>query len=138
MLILTLLAVYQWFNLLRPKPNSQHRNIDVTDIGIAIFTLTAAFAPIGRQNFAETSVLAIVIFNLFLALLASGMILQGLKSNKRRAFWGGMILLTLQIITRMLEYNTGLLLKSLVFILCGVAVIGAGLWFEKQLNSVNS
>ena len=73
-----------------------------------------------------------------MAVLASGMIRQGLQSNQRRAFWGGMILLTLQIITRMLEYDTALLLKSLVFILCGIAVIGAGLWFERHLNSVNS
>lgn len=137
LLILTLLAVYQWVNLLRPKPNFQHRNIDITNIGIVIFTIAAAFAPIWSQNFSETSVLAIFTFNLFLALLASGMILQGLKSNQRRAFWGGMILLTLQIITRMLEYNTGLLFKSLVFILCGVAVIGAGLWFEKHLNQLS-
>jgi len=137
LLILTLLAVSQWFNLLRPKPNPQHRNIDITNIGIGIFTLAAAFAPIWSQHFAETSVLAIFIFNLFLTTLACGMILQGLKSNQRRAFWGGMILLTLQIITRMLEYNTALLLKSLVFIFCGVAVIGAGLWFEEHLNKLS-
>ena len=136
--IITLLAIYQWFNLLRPKSNPQRRKkIDITNIGIGIFTLAAAFAPIWSQNVPGTSVLAIFIFNLFLAVLASGMIRQGLKSNQRRAFWGGMILLTLQIITRMLEYNTALLLKSLVFILCGITVIGAGLWFEKQL-SVNS
>ncbi|BAY87471.1 hypothetical protein NIES267_69930 [Calothrix parasitica NIES-267] len=136
--IITLLAVYQWFNLLRPKPNSKQKNIDITNIGIGIFTASAAFAPIWSQHFAETSVLAIIIFNLFLGILACGMIRQGLQSNKRRAFWGGMILLTLQIITRMLEYDTALLLKSLVFILCGIAVIGAGLWFERHLNSVSS
>ena len=99
--------------------------------------MIAAFAPILRENIGGMDFFAISLFNLILALLACGMIRQGLESNQRRAFWGGMILLTLQIITRMLEYETALLLKSLVFVLCGVAVIGAGLWFERQLT-VNS
>ncbi|MEM7579288.1 MAG: DUF2157 domain-containing protein [Cyanobacteria bacterium P01_A01_bin.80] len=130
--IITVLAIYQWFHILRPKSSHRHQGIDITNIGIAIFIVMAAFAPLWNQSSSGTSVLAIFIFNLLLALLACGMIRQGLQSNQRRAFWGGMILLTLQIITRMLEYDTALLLKSLVFILCGVAVIGAGLWFERH------
>ncbi len=135
--ILTALAIYQWFHLLRPNRNRQHQGIDITNIGIAIFVMMAGFAPIWNQSFAGMSVLAISVFNLLLALLACGMIRQGLNSNQRRAFWGGMILLTLQIITRMLEYDTALLFKSLVFVLCGVAVIGAGLWFERHLNQLS-
>jgi uncharacterized membrane protein len=132
--IITALAIYQWFHLLRPNRNRQRQGIDITNIAIAIFIVMAAFAPIWNQSFSENSVLAIFVFNVFLAILACGMIRQGLQSNQRRAFWGGMILLTLQIITRMLEYDTALLLKSMVFILCGFAVIGAGLWFEKHLS----
>ncbi|MEB3218564.1 MAG: DUF2157 domain-containing protein [Nostocales cyanobacterium 94392] len=135
--ILTTLAIYQWFNLLLSKRNRQRQRIDITNIGIGILVVMAALAPIARQNIGEMAFIAIFVFNLLLALLASGMIRQGLQSNQRRAFWGGMILLTLQIITRMLEYNTDLLLKSLVFVLCGVAVITAGLWFERHLT-VNS
>ncbi len=135
--IITALAIYQWFHLLRPNRNRQRQGIDITNIGIAIFVVMAAFAPIWNQSFVGMSVLATYIFNLLLALLACGMIRQGLNSNQRRAFWGGMILLTLQIITRMLEYDTALLFKSLVFVLCGVAVIGAGLWFERHLNQLS-
>ena len=134
LIILTVLAIYQWFHLLRPKSNRQRQGIDITNIGIAIFIVMGAFAPLWNQSFSGISVLAIFVFYVFLALLACSMIRQGLQSNQRRAFWGGMILLTLQIISRMLEYDTALLLKSLVFILCGVAVIGAGLWFEKHLS----
>jgi len=45
-----------------------------------------------------------------------------------------MVLLTLQVLSRTLEYDTGLILKSLVFIVCGIVVILIGLWFEKQLK----
>ncbi|MEO1561785.1 MAG: DUF2157 domain-containing protein, partial [Cyanobacteria bacterium J06632_19] len=126
--------LYQWFNLLRPKRNRQLQIIGINNITIAIFVIMAALAPILKQNIGEMWFLAICVVNILLALLACGMIRQGLESNQRRAFWGGMILLTLQIITRMLEYDTALLLKSLVFVLCGVAVIGAGLWFERHLS----
>ncbi|MEM7715051.1 MAG: DUF2157 domain-containing protein [Cyanobacteria bacterium P01_A01_bin.68] len=135
--ILTVLTIYQWFHLLRPKGNRHRQGIDITNIGIGFFVVMAAFAPIGNQIMSGMGFFGIFLFNLLLALLACGMIRQGLESNQRRSFWGGMILLTLQIITRMLEYDTDLLLKSLVFVLCGVAVIGAGLWFERH-KSVNS
>jgi uncharacterized membrane protein len=73
-------------------------------------------------------------FNLLLFLLALGLIRDGLAVGQRHTFWGGMVLLVLSIITRMLEYNTGLLLKSIVFALCGVGVIAAGLWFERNVK----
>jgi uncharacterized membrane protein len=35
----------------------------------------------------------------------------------------------------MFEYNTGLLLKAIVLFGCGIAVIVAGLWFERYLRA---
>ena len=35
----------------------------------------------------------------------------------------------------MFEYDTDLLLKAAVLAACGVAVIAAGLWFEKSSKS---
>jgi cyanate permease len=67
-------------------------------------------------------------------LLAVGLIRDGLALGERSPFWGGMVLLVLGIISRMLEYNTGLLLKSIVFALCGVGIIAAGLWFERNVK----
>ncbi|NEN98818.1 MAG: DUF2157 domain-containing protein, partial [Moorea sp. SIO3I7] len=70
-----------------------------------------------------------------LFLIDIGLIRAGLAEGKRGLFWGGMVLLTLQILTRMLEYDTGLLVKSIVLFLCGLGIIGAGLWFERYLKS---
>jgi uncharacterized membrane protein len=71
-------------------------------------------------------------FNVMLFLLAVGLIRDGLALGGRLTFWGGMALLVLGIVTRMLEYNTDLLLKAIVFALCGVGIIAAGLWFERK------
>lgn len=77
---------------------------------------------------------ATLLFNLLLFLLAMGLVRDGLALSDRSVFWGGMVLLVLGIISRMLEYNTGLLLKSIVFALCGVGVMVAGLWFERNIR----
>jgi len=67
-----------------------------------------------------------------------GLIREGLSQGQRRLFWGGMVLLTLQIFSRMLEYNTDLLFKSFVLLLCGLGVITAGLWFERYVRTIRS
>lgn len=79
-----------------------------------------------------TPTLTVLLFNLMLFLLAVLLIRDGLALGQRHTFWGGMTLLVLGIVTRMLEYNTDLLLKSIVFVACGIGVIMAGLWFERH------
>lgn len=74
-------------------------------------------------------------FNLMLFGLAIGLIRDGLAIGNRAAFWGGMGLLVSGIFCRTLEYDTNLLLKSLVFALCGAGIIVAGLRFEHAQGS---
>ena len=75
-----------------------------------------------------------LLFNIMLFVLAIALLHDGLLLGKRRTFWGGMALLVLGIVSRMLEYNTDLILKSLVFMGCGIGVILAGLAFERRLQ----
>jgi uncharacterized membrane protein len=135
--VLSAFALLQWFYLLRYRPNAHRQRMDVTNIIIGSFILITALVPFWHQGEKGIYVTGIVIFNILLALLACGLIQVGLKLSQRRAFWGGMVLLTLQIISRMLEYDTDLLFKSLVFVLCGVGVILAGLWFENHLHRLS-
>lgn len=52
----------------------------------------------------------------------------------RRLFWVGVLLAAILIVSRSIEYETGLLMKSMVFIASGAGVIIAGVMFEKQLK----
>jgi uncharacterized membrane protein len=135
--ILSGLAVLQWLYLLRHRPNRQHQGIDITSVFIGSFILITALVPFLHQASSRFGVFAVFTFNVLLALLAGGLIREGLQLGKRRPFWSGLMLLTLQIISRMLESDSGLLFKSLVFILCGWGVISAGLWFEARLNNLS-
>ncbi|TAD75503.1 MAG: DUF2157 domain-containing protein [Oscillatoriales cyanobacterium] len=73
--------------------------------------------------------------NVLLFLLGLGLIREGLGHSQRVAFWSGVLLWVLDIFTRMVEYDTALILKALVFALAGVGTIGAGFWFERSIKS---
>lgn len=88
-------------------------------------------------NIAKLPFIATFLFNIMLFLFAVCLIRDGLSLSIRRTFWGGMSLLILGIFSRMLEYNTDLLLKALVFVLCGCGVIVAGLFFERNLKQIS-
>jgi uncharacterized membrane protein len=76
-----------------------------------------------------------LIFNILLFLLAGGLIRDSIPAGQRHKFWLGIAFLILQVLSRFLEYDTDLLLKSLAFALCGIGAIGSGLWFERHLRS---
>ncbi|MEM7650438.1 MAG: DUF2157 domain-containing protein, partial [Cyanobacteria bacterium P01_A01_bin.70] len=87
-------------------------------------------------NAGPIPILATTVMNILLAVLALGMMREGLGSGTRSPFWWGLVMLTLQILSRVLEYETGLLVKSLVFVVCGLGVILIGLWFERYVRTL--
>lgn len=139
LVIFTGIAIWEWLNLIKPSPLHTNRwGFDSITSVIAGFLITTATVSFWHLNINPIPILATFIFNIQMFLLGSGAIRIGLARGKRSAFWGGIVLLTLQIMSRTLEYNTELLLKAFVFALCGVGVILAGLWFEKHLSHEQS
>jgi len=131
--ILSGLAVLQWLFLLRQRNNPPRREVIFTTAVISTFLVFITLVPFWHQTISRIDELGIFIFNVLLATLAWGLIQEGLKLSNRSSFWGGMLLITLQIVSRVQEYDTDLLFKSLVFVLCGSALISAGLWFERRV-----
>jgi uncharacterized membrane protein len=74
------------------------------------------------------------IFFVLLAAITLGCIRAGLLSADRGAFYFGWFLLTTRIFTWFAFTQTDLMLKSLLFILGGVATIAVGWWFERKLR----
>ena len=122
-------ALWEWLRLLR--------QLNLTTGIIAGMIVLSALVPFWHLSISRLPITAVLIFNLLLFVLSVGLIREGLAQGQRRLFWGGMILLSLQIFSRMLEYNTDLLFKSLVLFLCGLGVIAAGLWFERYVKTRN-
>lgn len=137
-LILSGLALFEWWHLaLQAKKPSSAQRENLTTIVIGIFIAIAALTTFWHTSITAISVFATFIFNVLLFLLAAGLIREGLAQGKRRAFWGGMVLLTLRILSWFVLSATGLLFKSLVFMLCGVGVIAVGLWFERYVRTLS-
>jgi general stress protein CsbA len=67
-------------------------------------------------------------------ILAAVIIGASLIDERRAVFWLGSLYLVLLILSRFLEYETSLLVKSAAFLACGVAVILAGISYEKYLR----
>ncbi|HEY9652825.1 MAG TPA: DUF2157 domain-containing protein [Coleofasciculaceae cyanobacterium] len=131
-LILGSLTVWEWLRLLG------WRQVDRTTTVIGMMIVITALVPYWHLSISRLPAIAVLIFNVFLLLLAIGLVREGLAQGQRRLFWGGMVLLTLQIFSRMLEYNTGLLFKSIVLLLCGFGIITAGLWFERHVRTLST
>ena len=72
--------------------------------------------------------------NLAALILAAVVIGVGLLDERRSAFWLGSLYLVLLILSRFLEYETSLLVKSAAFLACGIAVIVGGISYEKYLR----
>lgn len=131
--VLSGLAILQWLYLLRYR-NPSRRGLDTNTTAIGSFIIITVLVPYWHQAVSPIGPLAIFIFNSMLSIFACGLMGEGLKAGERRMFWSGMLLLTAQIISRVLEYDTDLLFRSLVFILCGWGVISGGLWFERRFS----
>ncbi len=130
------LATWQWYYLLTKKSKHNRKTEPIT-IAFGSFTLLTSVVIFWHQSISPIPTIGIIVFNSLLAIFALGIIRLALVAAERSAFWSGIILLTLHIISRMLEYNTYMVLKSVVFVLCGIAVIIAGIWFENQFFSVS-
>ncbi|NEP55087.1 MAG: hypothetical protein F6K65_42415, partial [Moorea sp. SIO3C2] len=78
---------------------------------------------------------SLVLTNVGLFVLGGAVTWQGLQLSQRWRFWLGLLTIAIHILTRFFEYETGLLLKSLMLIVCGVGVILAGLKFEQTRQS---
>lgn len=136
-IVLGALMVFEWLHLGRLElRRPKQKGVDLTTGAIAIAIVISALIPFYHLNVSPLPQLATFLFNVLLFLLAVGLIREGLALGNRRSFWGGMVLVTLQIISRLFEYNTELLLKSFVFVLCGIGVIAAGLWFERHFATI--
>lgn len=132
-LILGGLAIAFWVHLGWPRISNQWR-LTLTDGVILLFNGLMTLLIIWHGTFSSIGVFGTLVFNILLFLLAAGAVREGLSRGDRKQFWVGLVLMILHLLSRVFEYNTGLLVKSLAFLLCGIAVMVIGLWFERYVR----
>jgi uncharacterized membrane protein len=83
---------------------------------------------------AEQSIFFVLANNVAALTLGAVAIRISLADESRALFWLGSVYIMVLVFARFLEYETSLLLKSVAFVACGVAVIVAGVRYEKYLK----
>ncbi|EDX77680.1 hypothetical protein MC7420_3004 [Coleofasciculus chthonoplastes PCC 7420] len=124
------ITIWEWLH--------RWRQFNRTTSFVAFMIVISAVIPYWHLRTGSLDIAAVLTFNLMLLVLAIGIIRKGITQAQRRFFWGGLVLLTLQVLSRMVEYNTDLLFKSLVFLLCGCGIIAAGVTFEYYIRAQHS
>jgi uncharacterized membrane protein len=128
--VLSLIAISAWIHLGKQR-NPPFWRITLTNTLVALSLGITGSLVWWHLTTTNISVVTVVVFNLLLFALSVGLLRHGTLKNKRRSFWGGVILLALQIFTRMVEYDTNLIAKAVVLFITGIAIILGGIWFEK-------
>ena len=136
-IVFLLVSIWLWWKLGKSQRNNASWRVDRNTAVIGIMILTTGLLIWWDLRIHELGGLATFMFNLLLFLLAIGLIRQSLKFGQRLGYWGGIFLVSLQLLSRMLEYDTELLFKSIVLFLCGISVIFAGIWFENHLKKLS-
>lgn len=132
--LLGALTLYAWGRLVIAAFRSKSWRSAVTHLLFGLVLLIAAGVRWWHITFRSNGAIATGVFNLLLLAIAISLVRAGLASGQRRSFWGGVLLLGLQLLSRMLEYNSGLLLKAIILFFSGISIIAAGLWFERYLH----
>lgn len=112
--------------------------IDAVSTGVAALAIASGSLVWVYFVWGGNPILFTVLFNGLLIALSMGCIWQAMNQGQRLGFWWGVLAIVLQLFARMIEYDTGLLLKAAILFLCGITVIAAGLWFERYLRSLRS
>jgi uncharacterized membrane protein len=86
----------------------------------------------------QDALLITVLANAALLAVAGARMAQGLRERLRGPFWEGLAVAALVAASRFFEIESMLWLKGVGFIGCGVAVIVAGMAFERRLKAVRA
>jgi len=103
---------------------------------VKVFTgLVFASAVIPLIGVYSGYITSTVMANIMLLLYAAIFVWSAYIEEDRRLFWAGILTVSVMIVSRTLEYETGLHIKAAAFTACGIGVMAAGVIFERYLKS---
>ena len=130
-LVAGIIALILLINSLTSHQQSERSFLQFAVISAAIIlSICAALGATHRGDMALLTIGA----NIAALALAAASIASGLLDERRIAFWFGTLFTVILILSRFLEYETSLLLKSAAFITCGAVVIAVGIAYENYLR----
>ncbi|NJM47309.1 MAG: DUF2157 domain-containing protein [Alkalinema sp. RU_4_3] len=127
-MMLGIVAIVQWVRLLRSD-----RGLNLTVLGIVVLQAIA----LTLSGFGAPGIdLGGLMLNALTAVWGIGLIRESLSEGDRSMFWSGLATLTTLVMAKVFLSTTMLTFKALMLVVCGVLIVMAGIWFEKNVRSV--
>jgi uncharacterized membrane protein len=126
--ILSIITVIQWLLLIQKKFNWK-------DLIILSLIVLCGLAPFWNYLNIDIPGAIVILYNVLLILFAFFLMSHAIQTRERKEFWGSILIISLIVITRMLEYQTDLILGSLIVAFCGITTIGASISFENNIKT---
>ncbi len=125
--LVCLAAIAVWNSVIRTPPSRdelRHRSKAVVLAGVLLAAGTLTMQPVGF----------ILAAHLAVAAIGASLLYTAVKIHRRTSFWTGLLLLSWVVFHNFIQWESHLLLKSFVFIACGIGVIFGGIRFERHLK----
>ena len=122
-------AAVTWFGALRHPPDGGEERKRKHLAMLAAALLVTLGIAVGNE------IVLPVTAHLALLMVAGALLWGAVADGQRLEFWSGLGLLILVIVSRLLAWDTHLMVKSAVFVLCGIGVTLGGVRFERFLKS---
>jgi hypothetical protein len=120
---------------MRPLSLGLFAAVVLAAVAIGLALAYPSSQPHYYQSLTEAvDITAAVLGNVAALSLAVGLIASSMALLDRRIFWPGVLLLVLLVVSRFFEYESNLMWKAAAFLVCGLGIIGGGLWFESYLR----
>jgi uncharacterized membrane protein len=136
--LLVVVAIVQWVRLLTARESPRIGGLggdlplNLTVLGIvglqAIALTLSGFGAPGID-------IGGLMLNALTAVWGIGLIRESLSEGDRSMFWAGMATLTTLVMAKVFLSTTMLTFKALMLVACGVLIVMAGIWFEKNVRS---
>lgn len=130
LILLALISWQLWFRWCVQDNQQKRLGQDAVVVGLIFVAASAPFLsrlPVDIKA---------IFFNSLLAGMGVAILGYGILSWRRLPFWGGVVLLALQITSRVGEYTNNLVAIALTLIGCGLGMTLAGIWFEGSTRSM--
>jgi uncharacterized membrane protein len=134
--LLVVVAIVQWVLLLRKSPRigglGGELTLNLTVLGIVgLQAIALALSGFGAPGIDIGGLM----LNALTAVWGIGLIRESLSEGDRSMFWAGMGTLTTLVMAKVFLSTTMLTFKALMLVACGVLIVMAGIWFEKNVRS---
>ena len=109
-------------------------NLKRKNLMISLFGAVPILAILAYFLKGQSTVLPLIIFNVYLLVLSLSRIVFGVRHNSLAVINSGMLILAMLIIARFFDSDIGFIIKGLVFIIVGIGFLAGNIILARRIG----